>query len=50
MGYEEKMTSYYHYFNNTGIAACTAKVEIVTEPNIMNERLQVLKTDMCSLM
>ena len=47
MGYKEKMAFYHHYFNNTDSTACTGIVEIVTEPNFMNERLLVLKTVEC---
>ena len=50
MGYEEKMASCHHYFNNTGSAACIGMVEIVIEPNFVNERLPVLKTDEYFLM
>ena len=47
MGYKEKMASYHYYFNNTGSAASTVTLKTVTEANIMNERLPVLKTDEC---
>ena len=43
MGYEEKMASDHHYFNNTVNIACTGMVEIVTEPNFMNEKVASLK-------
>ena len=33
-----------YFFNNTGSAAFTGTLEIVTEPNFMIERLVVLKS------
>ena len=37
IGYKEKMASYHHYFNNTGSGTCTGMVEIMADPNFVNE-------------
>ena len=51
MGYEDKMASYHHYFNNAGSVAWTGMVEIVTEPTFMNENVASFKkNDECSSM
>ena len=43
-GMQKKIAFNHHYLNNTGSSACTGMVQIMTQPNLVNETLLFLKT------